>query len=106
MVGGSHYQFVAHKQVLKQFLPFEMDRPMGQVRQLDRRMNDAGYLRLMSEEPLMTNMSNTLDAIPAAGQAEDRRPKRGPWRRFLDIRWVKRLLLAVYNAIFRWYYGE
>jgi len=29
------------------FLPLDMDKPMGQVRQLDKRMNDAGLLRLM-----------------------------------------------------------
>ena len=33
---------------------------MGQVKELDRRMNDAGYLRLMTAEPLAMNLSNTL----------------------------------------------
>ena len=33
---------------------------MGQVRQLDKRMNDAGLLRLMVSDPLAMNMSNTL----------------------------------------------
>ena len=42
---------------------------MGQVRQLDQRMNEAGYLRLMVTDPLAMNMSNTLRNAP--GQAAE-----------------------------------
>lgn len=104
IAGGSHYQFVSYKSVLQEFLPFEMDRPMGQVRQLDRRINDSGYLRLMTIEPLMMNMSNTL-IEPSKGQ-KHRRQKASGWKWLLEIGLVKRILLALYNRIFHWYYAD
>ena len=99
--GGSHWQFTARKSVLTEFLPLEMDRPMGQVKELDRRMNDAGYLRLMTAEPLAMNLSNTL--LP--NNQERKRPNQ-KHRRFYEINWVKSLLLGIYNRIFKIYYRD
>jgi glycosyltransferase involved in cell wall biosynthesis len=103
--GASHWQFTAYKSVLQQFLPFDMDKPMGQVRQLDRRMNDAGLLRLMVSDPLAMNMSNTLGYLRGElrGGAAKRRPSLG--RRLLELGPLKKTLLAVYNRIFNWYYS-
>ncbi len=101
-IGAIHYQFLAYKKVMKEFLPFDMDRAMGQVRQLDIRMNDAGYLRLMTAEPYMQNMSNDLltEYKPAA-PATKKQPLSKRLRNLKIIRWP---LMRLYDWIFGLYY--
>lgn len=111
IAGASHWQFTAYKSVLHNFLPFSMDRPMGQVRQLDQRMNEAGYLRLMVADPLAMNMSNTLRNAPgvAAAQGGVKPAARKTGARaaaLLDFPPIRRVLLALYDAVFRWYYDR
>ncbi len=105
LAGASHWQFTAYKATLQQFLPFDMDKPMGQVRQLDKRMNDAGLLRLMVSEPLAMNMSNTLGYLRGELKKEERRKMVGVGKRVLEFSLIKKMLLAVYNKIFSWYYS-
>jgi hypothetical protein len=82
-----------------------MDKPMGQVRQLDKRMNDAGLLRLMVSDPLAMNMSNTLGYLRGELKKVERRKKVGVGKRVLELPPIKKMLLAVYNKIFSWYYS-
>jgi hypothetical protein len=106
MAGASHWQFTAYKSTLQQFLPFDMDKPMGQVRQLDKRMNDARLLRLMVSDPLAMNLSNTLGYLRGELKDSGKVKKAKSWKqRLLELGPVKRILLAVYNKIFNWYYS-
>jgi hypothetical protein len=80
---------------------------MGQVRQLDQRMNEAGLLRLMVSDPLAMNMSNTLGYLRGElGQDRGKSKKRiGFASQILELAPIKKVLLAVYNRIFNWYYS-
>ncbi len=105
LAGASHWQFTAYKSTLQQFLPFDMDKPMGQVRQLDKRMNDAGLLRLMVSDPLAMNMSNTLGYLRGELKGGEKKKRVSFGKRVLEVGFIKKVLLAVYNKIFGWYYS-
>jgi len=103
-IGASHWQFLSRKSILLDYLPFSMDRPMGQVRMLDERMNAKGYLRLMTVDPLAQNMSNTLPAELRGSRPPVRPAQAGSLAaRITALPPVRRMLLGLYDKIFRLY---
>jgi glycosyltransferase involved in cell wall biosynthesis len=96
--GANHFQFVGWKKVLSQFTPFEMNKPLGQVQQLDVNINQSGFLRLMTEESLVQNMSNRVPKQPVVNHLYRRK---GSWR---DNPLIKKVLMGIYDRIFKIYF--
>ena len=105
-ISAAHFQFVTRKSVIQQFLPFEMDRPMGQVRSLDQMVNQAGYLRLATCEPYVKHLGNKLESHRKVDPLGDVSIKSGWGKRFLNTRVIKRSLLNIYDLIFKLYYEK
>jgi hypothetical protein len=102
-VGAAHFQFVARKQVLQSLVPLQMDRPMGQVRTLDQKLNEGGFLRLNTCEALVKHMGNRLAATPGMAGPPAMAPP-GLRKRLAGIPIVRRSLMWVYDRIFRLYF--
>jgi hypothetical protein len=102
-LGAAHFQFAGRKAALQSMTPFQMDRPMGQVRSLDQKLNEAGYLRLCTPDVYVRHLGNRLGAQPGlAGRSKQTRYSLG--RRLLNLSPVRRSLLRLYDRIFRLYF--
>lgn len=100
-IGAAHFQFTVRKSVMQNFLPFNMDRPMGQVRSLDEHMNDTGYLRLTTCEPLVKHVGNRLGSNREERQTQAKFSNR---KRLEDLQFIRKPLLWIYDTIFKLYH--
>jgi hypothetical protein len=100
LIGAAHFQFTVRKTIIHEFVPFSMNRPMGQVRSLDEQVNQAGYLRLTTCQPLVTHMGNRVpdDASPVNIASP------GHSRSLFDLPFIRKPLLRLYDAIFKLYH--
>jgi glycosyltransferase involved in cell wall biosynthesis len=105
--GAAHWQFLAYKRVLNQFIPLGIERPLGDDRKLDDALNQSKYLRLMTTEPLVRHLGNTLSNDLHGRTKESITPygkRRSFARRLLDWSPLRRVMLGIYNRIFHWYF--
>ena len=98
--GAAHFQFTAFKDVLKPLFPLHMNRPMGQVRGLDQALNEQGYLRLATCEPLVKHLGNRLERAENYQRTAARRSPARIW----NLPLIRKSLLWIYNQIFRIYF--
>jgi len=100
LIGAAHFQFSAKKSVLQQFVPFNMDRPMGQVRMIDAQLNEAGFLRLCTTKAYVQHMGNRV-------AKDGQRAQEAHWiksqKRLSNIPVVRKTLLWIYDWIFELY---
>jgi hypothetical protein len=62
-------------------------------------------LRLMVSDPLAMNMSNTLGYLRGELKQVGKKKRASLGKRMLEVSFVKKILLAIYNKIFVWYYS-
>lgn len=114
---GTHFQFMVRADVVRKFLPFTNERPMGEsVAHFDRAIDGSGLLRLATSERVTLHMGNQLsEQVQALIPPDLRRftedvvlpvqkPVTGSLRKFLDWKPVRKILLALYDRIFRLYF--
>jgi hypothetical protein len=59
----------------------------------------------MAPDPLAMNMSNTLGYLRGELGKERGKKKESFGKRMLEVGLIKKVLLAIYNKIFSWYYS-
>jgi len=59
----------------------------------------------MVSDPLAMNISNTLGYLRGKLKGGERKKHISFGKRVLEIGFIKKVLLAVYNKIFSWYYS-
>lgn len=114
---ATHFQFMVRADVIRPFIPFRNDRPMGSsVAQFDEAINSNHLLRLAVTERAVRHIGNTLDpefletVAPPVREAitAHRAPASASGlrrSRFLNWKPVRYLLLKIYDWIFQVFYG-
>ncbi len=110
---ANHNQFVTPKAVITRCLPRTWSgRLMGEMRELDIAVNQAGYLRLTTIDRTTQHMGNRLSPELARGErgeasharfeALPRLRQRRRTERLLRLPLVRRLMMALYRRLFDW----
>lgn len=101
-IGAAHFQFIAKREVLQQVCPIPSERPLRGDRALDIAINELKLLRLTTCEPYVFHMGNRLpDSKVSQKKVQVIQPASV---RFLNIPFIRRILLKLHNWIFNLYF--
>lgn len=109
-VSAQHMQFLIPKQVILEALPKEWGgQLMGQMRELDISVDNLGYLRLSTREPVTRFLGNAISqenaalarsfGVEASASPANHKP-RGPLARLYRNRTVHYLAQGLYNRLY------
>lgn len=110
---ATHFQFMVRSEVVRKYLPFPSERPMGDsVAHFDRAINNDCLLRLATSDRVVRHIGNTLDgdfidSLPPRIRETIAKPERLPSKvpsRIFTLKPIKWVLLRFYDWIFRVYY--
>jgi hypothetical protein len=90
------------KQVLEKILPMASNQPMRGERQLDIKINELGYLRLLTSGAYVWHMGNCISDSNRVQAASS--PRQSLLTRVLYWTPIRRVLLWLNNQIFRLYF--
>jgi hypothetical protein len=106
LASAGHHQFVASRQVLLEAMPAEWSgQLMGAVRELEITIDQLGYLRLSTCQPVTHLLGNIISAENATEAARmglsttSGLVRKSSGGRLLRIPLVRRIVLAVYNRL-------
>lgn len=121
VLGASHMQFIAYREVLQQVLPLPATRGLSpeEDRVFNQRIDDLGYLHLSTPHPWVVHMGNTIDpqlqpevegvlntAVPTLSQPTAAPGGSMPRRwlgRLAKAQPFKRYFVQLYNALYEIY---
>lgn len=124
-LGAKHFQFLTKREILQSLIPFHEDVVMGKLKevdkqnmaevgltgdfQIDARMDGAGYLRLSTTKICVEHIGNAI--TPRMARILQRyfrenitSDKNGSKSSVLENKFIKKVLLKIYNKIFRIYF--
>jgi hypothetical protein len=102
--GAAHFQFLARKEVLAKIKPLPSEKPMRGERSLDIAIDSLGLLRLCTAQPQVMHMGNRLPAEPLPVFSPPGVSK--GWKTLAHVPGIRRLLLWLYNQIFKIYFHD
>jgi hypothetical protein len=108
LASAGHHQFVAYRQLILEALPSWDNNLMGKMIELENNVDQLGYLRLSTFEPVTHLLGNVISAENAseairlglrATSGSINKPNTAPINRVMRIPMIKRLILGLYNRL-------